>query len=494
MNNINNVNNISNINNNSNNNNINNTQQLNLDQNNIQYFLERDEKPLIACIIANAFCDSQLMLEFFQTSKAQSVIQFNKDFFQFKDKLIEFQDAIKENIKQTKFIQNFSNECHKEGKRLIRLAKQLKKSEDSKKAWLEYEKAAKRYCVFVATTAFEVPLTELAKEIANKHSLFKYQEEKIINIITHPRTLTKAEEEQDDFLILCSKTNQINFEELIQEHKRNYSWMALRHFQGVPWSTNDIIQRVEDFKKTMQDPKQLLETRRKNRKDAEQRVRAFKTKCTRKEQDQIDDIQEIISLRTQRAEYFIESSFHILPVLNKLAKDLSLTFQEIMHLKTSELETLDFNQMIHLAKERRTGFFIFHPEDKILSGQELQDFLNQNQFLIQNTPDTNNLTGKVAFEGIAQGPAKIVKSQEDLYKVNHGDILVTVMTTPDFISAMEKAAGFITDEGGILCHAAIVSREMQKPCIIATKYATKTIKDGDIIELDANIGIVKKLN
>ena len=67
------------------------------------------------------------------------------------------------------------------------------------------------------------------------------------------------------------------------------------------------------------------------------------------------------------------------------------------------------------------------------------------------------------------------------------------MTFPHFIPAMEKAAAFVTDEGGILCHAAIVSREMKKPCIIATKNATKTLKDGEMVEVDAEKGTVKKI-
>ena len=64
-----------------------------------------------------------------------------------------------------------------------------------------------------------------------------------------------------------------------------------------------------------------------------------------------------------------------------------------------------------------------------------------------------------------------------LDKVNVGDILVTQMTFPSFISAMHRASAFVTDEGGITCHAAIVAREMKKPCIIGTKNATKILKD-----------------
>ena len=67
------------------------------------------------------------------------------------------------------------------------------------------------------------------------------------------------------------------------------------------------------------------------------------------------------------------------------------------------------------------------------------------------------------------------------------------MTRPDFMPLMRKAKAVITDEGGITCHAAIVSRELGIPCIIGTKIATKVLKDGDMVEVDANKGIVRKI-
>ena len=72
--------------------------------------------------------------------------------------------------------------------------------------------------------------------------------------------------------------------------------------------------------------------------------------------------------------------------------------------------------------------------------------------------------------------------------------MVATMTFPNFIPAMEKAAAFVTDEGGILCHAAIVAREMKKPCIIGTKIATQVLHDGQLVEVDAKRGIVKILS
>lgn len=109
----------------------------------------------------------------------------------------------------------------------------------------------------------------------------------------------------------------------------------------------------------------------------------------------------------------------------------------------------------------------------------------------QTSPKVTQFKGVVASMGMARGKVKIVMNREQLNKVTMGDILVSPMTTPAYMPAMIKAAAFVTDEGGIICHAAIVSREMRKPCIVGTKIATKILNDGDLVELDTNNGVVK---
>ena len=99
----------------------------------------------------------------------------------------------------------------------------------------------------------------------------------------------------------------------------------------------------------------------------------------------------------------------------------------------------------------------------------------------------------MAQGGLAKGTVKVVMSVKDLPKVKKGDILVTYMTSPNFLPAMKLASAFVTNEGGLTCHAAIVAREMNKPCIIGTKIATKIFKDGDVVQVDANKGVVKKI-
>ena len=95
-----------------------------------------------------------------------------------------------------------------------------------------------------------------------------------------------------------------------------------------------------------------------------------------------------------------------------------------------------------------------------------------------------------ASPGKSAGRVKIISNLEELSKIQKGDILVTAMTTPDMVPAMERAAAIVTNEGGVTCHAAIVSRELGIPCIVGTRNATKILQDGMLITVDAIKGIV----
>ena len=103
----------------------------------------------------------------------------------------------------------------------------------------------------------------------------------------------------------------------------------------------------------------------------------------------------------------------------------------------------------------------------------------------------SELRGRVATRGYAEGKARIIKSADDLRAVRRGEIVVASMTTPEYIFAIEKAAGFITDEGGITCHAAIISREFGIPCVVGTRVATDVLENGLSVELDAYDGVVR---
>ena len=105
----------------------------------------------------------------------------------------------------------------------------------------------------------------------------------------------------------------------------------------------------------------------------------------------------------------------------------------------------------------------------------------------------SSLAGQTAYAGIVRGEVKIILDPRKASHFKKGDILVTGMTRPDFLPLMEKAAAVVTDSGGILCHAAIVARELNIPTLIGTGNATKTFRDGDHVEVNATKGTIKKI-
>lgn len=100
------------------------------------------------------------------------------------------------------------------------------------------------------------------------------------------------------------------------------------------------------------------------------------------------------------------------------------------------------------------------------------------------------LEGEPASPGVATGIVNILKSAKEIGKIKRGDILVTDMTTPDFVPAMKKAVAIVTNKGGQTSHAAIVSRELGVPCVVGTKFATTKLKQGQVITIDGEAGKV----
>jgi len=130
-------------------------------------------------------------------------------------------------------------------------------------------------------------------------------------------------------------------------------------------------------------------------------------------------------------------------------------------------------------------------ENKIVLGKEGKEIIEKISAI--DTKGISEIKGSIANKGKVIGNVRKIFMEKEMHTFNPEEILVTTMTRPEWLPIMKKAAGFITDAGGILSHAAIVSRELNKPCIIGTGTATQILKDGDLVELDANNGIVKIL-
>ena len=105
-------------------------------------------------------------------------------------------------------------------------------------------------------------------------------------------------------------------------------------------------------------------------------------------------------------------------------------------------------------------------------------------------PQTVLLRGLGGAPGSASGAARVLTSLQDSASLSDGDVLVTHMTSPDWLPLLHRAAAVVTDSGGMTCHAAIVSRELGIPCVVGTGEATRRLRDGEIVTVDATRGVV----
>jgi phosphohistidine swiveling domain-containing protein len=149
------------------------------------------------------------------------------------------------------------------------------------------------------------------------------------------------------------------------------------------------------------------------------------------------------------------------------------------------------NLKAEILQRKQQCFFTF--TDKgffIVGGKKAEPYFNI--LKSQGTKNIVEIKGVVASPGYARGIVKIIRKTQEINEFKAGQILVTNQTTPEFLPAMKKASAIVTEQGGITSHAAIVSRELKKPCIIGTKIATTALKDNEIVEVDAERGIVRR--
>ena len=185
------------------------------------------------------------------------------------------------------------------------------------------------------------------------------------------------------------------------------------------------------------------------------------------------------------------------PLYEAIAKHTGLDLHNIMFLSNPEIKGLldgsrEAAALQELSQKRSKKYcFTVKPNAFEIVDDDAQIDVKMRGILAES--GATEVRGQVAMQQneLVTGPVRIVLSNNELHKVQKGDILVASMTKPDFVPAMKRAAAFVTEEGGITCHAAIVARELGIPCIVGTKTATKVFKDGDIVEVNAVKGTVK---
>ena len=207
-----------------------------------------------------------------------------------------------------------------------------------------------------------------------------------------------------------------------------------------------------------------------------------------------DDIRTLILKYRAESEKYTEKMSRILTDFwNSYFPDLKEFAFCVAPSEVKDFTAEEKKVFVEKIRYRAAGCIMLN--EKIYPLGELDDLLAKNNLALEKqlAEAIGEIKGRIAYKGIVTGKVKKILSFADMKDFKAGEILVTEMTNPEYLPIMKIAAAVVTDEGGATCHAAIACRELKIPCIVATKVATHVLSDGDMVEVDADKGIVKIL-
>jgi phosphoenolpyruvate synthase/pyruvate phosphate dikinase len=368
-----------------------------------------------------------------------------------------------------------------------------KNKEDLINAFEELEQAYYQMSTSLySQTVIERLADEIIKRKLENHSLEKSTD--YFNILTSTNRDNESTKELISILNIAVKLKkEENISDDVKNHIKEFGWINTRGFYGNAWPEDEIKQRLKFM---LENPEERLKGLKEHLNKIDKETERILSKINADDEFRalVNITKEFVYYRTHRMDVYVKCGFLARPLFKEIAKRINLEMHDILYLTTTEIKDALVNNKVILEnineRKKEFGFIRDHEKISILTSRELEDY--KEKYCRESIDKSiTEIKGTMASAGLVRGIAKVLAGKEELHKVETGDVLVTSMTTPDFIIAMEKAVAFVTDEGGILCHAAIVSREMGKPCIIGTNIASKVLKDGDLLEVNANEGIVK---
>lgn len=321
-----------------------------------------------------------------------------------------------------------------------------------------------------------------------------------INILMSPDKLSKFQEEQKELLSIfgLAKENGITEEvsSLLEEHSRKYYWLKndyevfeylgpeyylkqLEKLVSDPELVNQIVPGLDKFEANQQKKRDIVNELKLDS-DIVRKLGFFNWTTT---------------FRDERKRYNQICNYVLLKNAERISGDLSFPVDLVKEALPTEIIRLvkgDQALIEDLRLRAQSGLITFTDLEQGLdmrSGDVVREYYD----ILEQTIQASEIKGATASAGKAIGTAKIIMNQNDFPKMERGDVLVAPMTRPEYVPVMKMASAIVTDEGGITCHAAIISRELGIPCITGTQVATKSLHDGDMIDVNADHGLIKMI-
>jgi len=299
-------------------------------------------------------------------------------------------------------------------------------------------------------------------------------------------------EMQKNILFMCNKIEQDNLnlnnekvQSLIENHLKKYAWLTTHRYFGEPLTKKDVIKAIRENLGTSKKKLDKIKIDNEKRKQELDKIKNINETIGKL----IDIAQNYTYLQTYRIDVVNEGNHYVREMFNEICNRTKIEYNNLIYLTENEIIAAlnknknDYNKLATIRKEYYVIYNVNNNEIHIFEG------IN-NKYITINKENKKNtkidiLKGKVAQRGKIKGVAKVIKSKQDLNKLNEGDIIICPMTMPEMVLGLLKCSGIVTDEGGITCHAAQISRELKVPCVIGTGNASKMLNSGDIIEIIA---------
>jgi phosphohistidine swiveling domain-containing protein len=378
---------------------------------------------------------------------------------------------------------------------LEQIAKKNKILQNSSRLIKAYKKVRASAAFFGARLWIIVVMEELIKDFLQE-ALKPFPKKKRLAIskilLSVDQVIYLVKEEQELSRILSAPTAMQP--QLLRSHTKKWGFISKYDIDYPSYPLSFFKKRLHDLRKDVNAQVAIaakLASIKKNEKNFTELLK--NEHLSQNDKLKLRAVHFIANHKDQRSYYRSKDCALSIPLYEAIAKKLELSFKNVQYLQDEEIiegleKKLSKKELLWRVRQRKVGYRMYALKKRINIVVN-----NKPQVTIIKKEQTVVINGKSAFPGILRGIVKIVYKSKDIKKVSSGDILVSTMTRPDYLMWMKKAAAFVTDEGGILSHAAIVARELKKPCIIGTKNATKVLKDGDFVEVDADEGVVKIL-
>ncbi len=422
------------------------------------------------------------------------LMQHIKDGVHLKNKLNTWLKLVEEQILMERKIQDTFNP---EKLNIISLSK--KSDKELVEAYHEFSEIRyKLWELALIVEWFDAGGEELIGEILNKFDK-THLNIKDFKILCSPMISTCIQKEAISLYTIALEKEDIRKDySKLDEHVRRFFWIKNTWANATFLDKRfflDKIKRLEeeglDFKEEIEKTKKTLIKLREDK----DRIRKNHPKLCIEVERAIEFFDILTEWREKRKKHSLINNHYCELFISELEKRTGVSKEYFRFMSPPEFK-LPFDEGFGDELKERSKFCLFYLEEKepgkyeerFVTGKPAREFIEK---LSKKKEDQDErMYGNVANPGHVEGIAKVIFTQNELGKMEKGDILVAPCTRPEYLPAMKKAKAIITDEGGITSHAAIVSRELGVPCIVGLQHATDIIKDGDIIDVNANHGIV----